>query len=229
MTNTPIPLAVAFDLDDTLYAEQAYVDACLRHVSRAFASLTGCDSNELYRRISEAQNPYDALCEIAGEHAPTISEFLDVYRNTHPGSLPLREDARRILDRLAASGAALYLITDGRSIGQRAKIAALGLEKYFGPEHIIISEETGADKTTVVPFITAMEREPDDTSWTYIGDNPAKDFLWPRRLGWNTVMLRDLAGENVHPQDLARFSPEHAPLLIVDSLDEVTVGCRKTG
>jgi hypothetical protein len=35
----------------------------------------------------------------------------------------------------------------------------------------------------------------------YTADNPAKDFVTPKALGWNTMMLRD-RGQNIHPQDV---------------------------
>jgi putative hydrolase of the HAD superfamily len=33
-----------------------------------------------------------------------------------------------------------------------------------------------------------------------VGDNPAKDFSAPNRVGWDTVCLVD-DGRNIHPQD----------------------------
>ena len=94
----------------------------------------------------------------------------------------------------------LGLITDGRSNTQRAKIAALGLEKYFTPADIIISGETGQDKENQLPFRLMEERNPGETEFIYVGDNPAKDFRWPNRMGWETVQLDDINRENTHSQ-----------------------------
>lgn len=216
MTN-PLPKALAFDLDDTLYHESDYVAACLRNVAehtpdpaRALAIMVG------------AKDPFATLIETWPGCGLTLSTFLSIYRSTAPDALPLRPDARELLETLAAEHphVPLFLITDGRSTGQRNKIAALGLDKYFPAEHIIISGETGHDKTTPVPFQLAMERLGEPHAWTYVGDNPAKDFRWPRALGWHTVMLLSPAGTTVHPQTLPA-DPAFAPHRTITDLREL--------
>ena len=92
------------------------------------------------------------------------------------------------------------MITDGRIQTQRLKIHALGLDKYIPEQNILISEATGADKHFSLPFDIMMRRNPGESRFVYVGDNPEKDFLWPNRLGWLTVMLLDTDGRNIHPQ-----------------------------
>lgn len=206
------PAAVAFDLDDTLYLESDYVRECLRNVAahtpdapRGLAAMHG------------RRNPFEALTEAFPACGLTLDDFLRIYRSTAPYSLPLRTDALALLSRLKEAGVPLYLITDGRPAGQRNKIAALGLERFFRPENIIISGETGFDKTTFVPFALARLREKQPRRWLYAGDNPAKDFHWPNLLGWHTAMLRHPEGTTVHPQSLPA-DPAFAPQHTVDDL-----------
>lgn len=215
-------IALAFDLDDTLYDEREYVRACIANVARHCAESSGADASCLEAAMLAAPNPYDGLCRAIGDQV-SIDSFLEIYRSTEPTSLPLRDDARRLLDVLARNPhIPAYLITDGRCHGQRAKINALGIGDFFTPDRIIISEAIGFDKHTPMPFVTAMARENRHSGWCYIGDNLAKDFYWPRRLGWDTFMVTD-RGHNVHPQpSLKNIAPEYRPDYVIDSLDYLT-------
>lgn len=215
---TVYPTAIAFDLDDTLYREADYVDACLHNVAAALP-----DPDVAYTAMSGVRNPYDALVEAMPDCGLSLPRFLDIYRSTVPDSLPLRPDARRLLELLATRHphVAIYLITDGRSEGQRNKIRALGLDRVFAPDHIIISGETGYDKSTPMPFALAMMREDSPRRWLYVGDNPAKDFRWPNLMGWGTIMLLSPHGTTVHSQALPPEPTEYSPQHIVTSLDSL--------
>lgn len=216
-------IALAFDLDDTLYDERDYSRACLESVAAEMSPMLDIESDRLFRDMSEADNPYAGLCAgMAGSRVP-LSAFLTLYRSACPVNLPLRHDARRLLEALRKyrNDVPLYLITDGRLAGQCAKIKALDLERFFSPRHIIISDAIGYDKNTPMPFVTAMMRENRYKGWVYFGDNLAKDFHWPRRLGWTTVMLAD-HGRNVHRQaPLEDISPDFAPDIVIDSFDNI--------
>lgn len=210
------PLAIAFDLDDTLYREADYVDACLRNVAAALPDPAGA-----YEAMSGTADPYRALTETFPGCGMSLERFLEIYRSTAPASLPLRPDARRLLDILTERGIPIYLITDGRPEGQRNKIKALGLDGIFAPDHIIVSGETGYDKRTPMPFAIAMMREDAPRRWIYVGDNPAKDFRWPNLMGWDTVMLLSPRGTTVHSQALSPEPTEYTPRRIITSLDQL--------
>jgi putative hydrolase of the HAD superfamily len=218
------PIAIAFDLDDTLYSERDYATQCLLHVARVCADRFDANGPELAKKMIDAANPYDALCDYGlGDKLP-IEEFLQIYRATAPSYLPLRDDASELLNHLKSHNPeiSLYLITDGRSVGQGNKIAALNLKEWFDTSHIIISEEIGYDKTTPIPFITAMWRENAQRKWIYVGDNIAKDFRWPNLLDWISIQLRDTTGRNVHPQpDPSTYAEEYRPKIIIDNLNQI--------
>lgn len=217
-------IALAFDLDDTLYDEREYCRECIGHVARVVGDMFGLDPGELAREMSQGPNPYDALRRHRPDVPLEINDFLDIYRSTVPASLPLRPDALRLLETLAASRPDIprYIITDGRLHGQNAKIAALGLGRFFGPANIIVSDAIGSDKHTPTPFVTAMTRAGRRDGWCYVGDNPAKDFHWPRRLGWFTAMVAD-RGANIHPQPpLQQIDEAFRPDITINSLDYIT-------
>ena len=52
---------------------------------------------------------------------------------------------------------------------------------------------------------------PEASRFIYVGDNPAKDFVVPAMLGWDTYCLRSRPG-NIHPQQ------ECPDAVMVDSL-----------
>ena len=101
-----------------------------------------------------------------------------------------------LLKSMRDNGIRTGIITDGRPLGQRAKIKALGLSKLV--DDIIVTDELGG-----VAF-----RKPNDisfrimqTKWqmpfremVYIGDNAAKDFQAPRQLGMHTIYFNNRDG-----------------------------------
>lgn len=215
------PLAVAFDLDDTLYSERDYARRCLEAVARHCVERYGGDVHAVAERLVNAPDPYECARTIYGDDL-TLNVFLKIYRATYPEGISLYNDAKEILDYLVERDIPVYLITDGRAQGQRNKIAALGLSKWFDDSHILVSAETGFDKLSPMPFAMAMSREADVKKWVYVGDNPAKDFRWPNQMGWISVMRRDAQGTNVHSQDiLPGLDPIFCPQITIDKLNEL--------
>ncbi len=212
---------VAFDLDDTLYKEMEYVASGYRTVARALADATGGDAAELFRIIS-ANRPLgfeaalDAVAGKPGAERYSVDDLVEIYR-AHKPDIVLGEDAENTLTALKERGDRLVLITDGSTRHQRAKIAALGLDRFFAPEDILISQETGGDKTTLVPWAIVENRYP-GCRLTYVGDNLSKDFRLPNLRGWRTVMLRDVDGLNVFPQAPLDWPAEYRPQTTVDTL-----------
>ena len=217
-------IALAVDLDDTLYDERDYFNACIANVALQLASRTDIDYEVLRQTMLADGNPYENLLRGYPSIQLSLQTFLDIYRSTIPTRLPLRPDALRFLDVLREKHPSmpLYIITDGRRHAQVAKIKALGLDRYFDDSHVLISENLGFDKNTPVPFVEAMKRENRWPGWIYIADNPAKDFRWPRQLGWHTVMVVD-RGRNIHPQpDVADIDAAYRPNDNIDSFDILT-------
>lgn len=222
-------LAVVFDLDDTLYKERDYVDSGCSAVAQTIGATYRQDPKVLIDMIQRAPvvaKGFDALMDFINSEGGsnlTIKEILEIYRE-HVPTLHLPEESRQLLDFLktAHPEIRLGLITDGRSIAQRAKIKALGLNRYFPEEYVIISEEIGADKHSVAPFKALMSRvnpSNDPVKYIYIGDNPRKDFLWPNKMGWLTVQLIDINSENIKPPYEA--TGDYNPKLRINSLTEL--------
>lgn len=204
---------VVFDLDDTLYKEVDYVRSGLM----AVAHHLGDDSllDVMLKARSKGMNAFEAVKEQRSD--AEIDKMIEIYRN-HKPQISLSRDTTLTLDYLH-SKYTLALVTDGRSVGQRNKIEALALERYFAPEDIIISEEFGSDKHSAANFKTIEKNHPGAESYFYIGDNPEKDFYQPNQLGWHTIMLEDVNHVNIHRQDNAP-SIDHIAQYAIESLSD---------
>ena len=215
---------IAFDLDDTLFKEMDFVTSGYRAVAEAVAAATGSDADILFDiMVRNRPHGYEAVIEhikgIPGADRMSAGIMTEIY-NTHKPDIKLSSDAEDTLRSLKSAGHALMLITDGNAQRQRSKIKALGLERFFEPDAILISGERGNDKNSEEPWITA-EQQSDGRCMIYAGDNMAKDFRVPNRRGWLTVMLRDRKGENVHSQNPLDFPMENRPRITIDRLSDL--------
>ena len=205
---------VVFDLDDTLYKEVAFVESGFKAVARHIGNISFAD--ELISWWTDGKNALESLINKYSLKFP-IERLLSVYRN-HLPAIELDTSTVQILDYLIANGRILGLITDGRSITQHNKIRALGLSQWISTENIIISEDFGSSKPDVRNYQFFMSKYPDKT-YTYIGDNVAKDFLAPKTLGWQTICLKD-NGQNIHSQNY-NMNEEFLPDITIKNISEI--------
>jgi putative hydrolase of the HAD superfamily len=124
-----------------------------------------------------------------------ISNLVEVYRSHFP-DLMLPEETAKFL-REAVKRFRLALVTDGYIGVQRRKVEALGIASWF--EAIVYTDQWGRScwKPHPAGFQHVMHVMPGEaTGYVYLGDNPRKDFLAPRALGWGTVRVRRPNGEH---------------------------------
>lgn len=209
---------IAFDLDDTLYKEIDFVKSAYMHIAKQFPGLAY--PYDCYKVLLNAylnkEDAFAKLNEYLHINYP-IKRYLELYRFHYP-DITLLPGTAETLDYFQQNGWQLGLITDGRSITQRNKIMALDIEKYFDSNNTRISEETGHTKISYENFIYFMDRYPDCNQFVYVGDNTEKDFIWPNRLEWNSIGIRD-NGQNIHPQDT--HNPLYAPKIWIDDITEL--------
>lgn len=205
---------IVFDLDDTLYKEVSFVNSGFNAVAQ-YLNASGYAA-ELFDEWKNGVNAFQHL--ITKYSLPTpIEELLEIYRN-HIPTIQLDINIASVLNSLVANGKTLGLITDGRSVTQRNKIKALGLTRWIAEDNIVISEEFGSSKPDIRNYEYFMSKYP-SKSYSYIGDNTAKDFIAPNSLGWQTICLKD-NGKNIHSQ---RFDivQEYRPYIMISSLAEI--------
>ncbi len=216
--------AVIFDLDDTLFSEHEFVRsgfcAVGSWVERRFAQPDFFPVAWKLFHQGERTRIFDrALETLAIPHDPElIQEMVEVYRDHFP-QLTLLADAQAILDEIGGKKK-LGIITDGFLNAQKNKVRALRLEERF--DAIVYSDEFGREnwKPSPRPYqeIMRLLRCP-GSECLYVGDNPAKDFVSARTLGWKTVQICRENGvyAGVTPKDAG-----HAPDGKISSLTELT-------
>ena len=132
-----------------------------------------------------------ARCQV--EPTPAVVEGLVTCYRNHVPDIELLGDARGCLDRLR--GRALAVITDGPVASQRAKATALGVNGWAAVA--VFTGELGDGLSK--PHRRAFELVEEATghhggACAYLADNPAKDFIAPRALGWVTARVRRPGG-----------------------------------
>jgi putative hydrolase of the HAD superfamily len=184
--------AVIFDLDDTLYPEAAYVDSGFRAVAHHIGQPgLGDRFLQLARRFHAEGSRGDvfdrSLRELRLPADPdAIATLVGVYRD-HVPELTLFDDALPVLEAFASIGPT-GILTDGYAVVQRRKVTALDLELRVNL--VVYSDDFGRShwKPSETPYRAAMQslaaRE-----YVYVADNPTKDFVAARRLGWFTVQV----------------------------------------
>ena len=189
---------VVFDLDDTLYNEIDYLKSAFKEISLKLEVEYGL--NDVYNIMMEAFYEHKNVFEFINNYYSIsfpIDEYLQIYRY-HKPKIILNNEVVKTLNDLKMSGVEIGLITDGRTITQKNKIYALGLNQFIKSDCIIISEEFGSEKPNVNNFLYFNDKF-EFGNFYYIGDNTKKDFVAPNNLNWITVCLMD-SGKNIHPQ-----------------------------
>lgn len=228
--------AVVFDLDDTLYPEQQYVFSGFRAAARCFAQRQkrhDGDEKEFYQRAcnrfvsGQRVAVFDDLLQEMGIAASPddVASLVHAYRAHVPQGLELHGDAKAILEALKGR-VAVGVLTDGYLVSQRQKIASLGLESHC--DVVICTDEFGRNRWKPDPHcFEAMARRLDvlPPAIGYVGDNLAKDFVAPNRLGWATFCIRRANG--VHFGSVPPLGGE--PQYWLDSLMELTAFVEEGG
>lgn len=220
---------ICFDLDDTLSKEIEFLKSAYREIAEYAAEhCHGCADNvrviahkayeQMFQTYEKGGNAFQALNVFLGLDLP-VKDYLTIYRQHRP-KVMLSEEVCEVLTALQASGGQLGLISDGPSLQQWNKIEALGLERWFSDDMIVISESFGSEKPCAANYEYFMRMFPNCKDFTYVGDNPKKDFIAPNVLGWFTICLLD-DGCNIHPQDFYNVPLEARPQRVVDSLRDI--------
>jgi putative hydrolase of the HAD superfamily len=193
---------VVFDMDDTLYPEIQFVHGGLAAAAAAAGERFGFAPEDLLTRMNDALQ--DDLAEFGRartvfntalrglgivDDPETIAWLVSVYRDHEPKLEPY-PDVRPTL-RLLAPLVTLALITDGPATVQRAKYEGLRLSEFFTA--VLFTDECGPGAGKPSPTAFRLVEEMTGlrgAALAYVGDNPAKDFVGARRLGWKTIRLR---------------------------------------
>lgn len=202
---------VVFDLDDTLVKEIDYLKSAFRAIAVKVDSTNDSLFNQMLFWYQNKENVFQNIESLYGF---SVNELKQQYR-THVPDFIQYKGVSELLLRFKEKGCFIGLITDGYSLTQRNKLKALGIEELF--DLIVISEEFGSEKPNENNYKVFHQLATKD--YYYIGDNTAKDFLAPNRLGWISVCLLN-NGENIHPQDFTKETV-YLPQKTITDLNEL--------
>lgn len=187
--------AIVFDLDDTLYPQSTFVRSGFAAVDNWCRTELGLEGfyetacrvyqNGVRGRIF---NQVLEVLETAYDEA-LIVKMVAVYRGHQP-RITLYDDAQWFLNRFHMQYR-LGLITDGDWKTQQNKVDALQIASFF--DVLVFTDYYGRNCWKPAEFayhkvMTALDCSGADC--VYVGDNPHKDFITAKLLGWRTVRLR---------------------------------------
>ena len=188
-------MVLIFDLDDTLYDERTYVESGFRAVARWGKDRFGWEEDASFKTMISVLDTegrgavFNSWIERNGVRSTAaIRTCIKVYRH-HSPEISLAESTKELLASL--SGFPLYLVSDGHKIVQARKIAALNIASQF--RHCYITHRYGV--ASAKPSLRCFEliKARERCKWsdlTYIGDNPAKDFVSLNTVGANTIRVK---------------------------------------
>lgn len=211
---------IVFDLDDTLYASREFAFSGFRAVSdwlekRHFIGGFLPVIEEFYEAGYRGR-----LFDLSLEHMALqfdegmIEEMVRVYRH-HKPVIKLLPEAVEVLRGLSCKKA---LITDGFLQTQLNKIEVLGLNDLM--DFTLCTDELGVEhwKPSSLAFEKVMDHFRGSREFTYVGDNPLKDFISPNRLGWKTIRVVRAGYEHAETE---APTEEHEAQVRVGSLKEI--------
>lgn len=215
-------MILVFDLDDTLFDAGSFYASGNRAVAEFIASSWGLEADRVLKKIIEiarrnnGHKIFDDTLEFYGIYSKkAVGQCLMVFRRHNNPKIELFPDAERALKRF--KNWPKYIVTDGNKIVQHSKIVALGLEDLV--KKVFISHRYGLHNAKPSPYIfnkiTKLENtQPGDV--IYIGDNPNKDFVGIKPLGFKTIRVV----RGVHKD--TKLAQSHEAHNRIDSLDELT-------
>ena len=194
---------VVWDIDDTLYLERSYARSGFTAVGAWACNRLGRETlgDICWARFeagSRGRIFNEALEALKLEATPElIAEAVQVYREHEPNIL-LLPDADRAVQALRTAGIAMAAITDGPTSSQHAKVKALGVHSFADPVLVTGDYGPGFGKPHPRAFRDVQEHHKlSGEQLVYLADNPAKDFVSPRQLGWRTIRIRRPGGLHV--------------------------------
>lgn len=198
------PLAVLFDLDDTLYPEHQFVDGGFRAVAGLVGRGLGLPAGELLDRLWSLhaergrRRLFDALLAEHGaaDDPDLVRASLLVYRTHAPDLVPFPGIAELVAT-LDEADVPLGLISDGIASVQWRKLAALpSIARHL--DVVVMTDELGQGhaKPASTAFRIACRLlgvEPVDA--VYVANDPRKDFRGAREAGLRTVRFGAMPDE----------------------------------
>jgi putative hydrolase of the HAD superfamily len=200
-------MVLIFDLDDTLYDEITFVYSGFKAVASFLHIACGIDETIVFNDCVSELNQngrghiFDVLLKKHNIHAKhLVKKCISVYR-LHSPNITLNTDATNFLTSFTGPK---YVVTDGNRLVQGNKAKALYLNRYV--KKVFVTHAYGLKHSKPSPYcfqkISEIEKVPYEQC-VYIGDNPKKDFVNIKKLGFKTIrivqgMFKDITLDEHH-------------------------------
>ena len=190
--------AILFDLDSTLTDRSASILKYSHLFHEHFESrLTPTSPAEIAAMIEELdlngyaprQQVFDGIMRVSlWSSIRDVGEIEEHWRRLFSGCAVGRQELHQTMAELVARGYRLGVVTNGRSLPQRAKIETLGIEKYL--DTVVISKEVGFAKPESAIFFRALQDLRIEASrCLFVGDHPINDVSGASRAGLMSIWL----------------------------------------
>ena len=189
--------AVIFDLDDTLISEHQYIESGYSYVSQLLSNRFNRDSESINFTLKDLfnkspKNVFNRLYDVLGIQYTNemIMDLVMEYRNHEP-VIGFYDDVIPCLEALKLRKIMTGIITNGYAEAQNQKLKIIRGFDHF--DEIIIADELGREYWKPHPKTYELMREKLNVPYSemiYVGDNVAKDFVTPNKLGMNTVHIK---------------------------------------
>jgi putative hydrolase of the HAD superfamily len=214
--------AIIFDLDETLINRHETMRLFLTEQHQRFTELKHCDATTFAATCLKFQengyaNKLDAFtkaCIFLEIPDAKLPKALFADFKTHYGKKVAAFDGAEDLIRALQQDFTLGLVTNGRTVGQMAKLESVGLTSFFSA--ILISESHGTKKPDHSIFIACLEALGVTAQEAiFIGDNPSADIKPAEELGMFTVWMRNDNFEEPSNCDAVADDVKDLPEIIV--------------
>lgn len=197
---------IVFDVDDTLYDQQAPFEAAVLKISpyvlaedmhplyirfRHYSDenfpkvMAGSWTLEEMRshRIAESLKDLD-YPQLTAEECLT---FQKIYED-ELANITMHHEVKKTLDYLKEQNIPIGIITNGPTDHQFKKIKQLAVENWVNPNHIIISQATGFQKPEPEIFYLAEKNfSLIGENTLYVGDSFDSDVTGSKNSGWHAL------------------------------------------
>ena len=186
--------AAIFDLDDTLYERDQFVQSGFAAVAEELERRFGLPAPWMLATLRRARvrghegRELQALCADHGLPDSLIPELVEVIRRHEP-ALTLGSVASAVIAQMRADGWRVAILTNGLPATQRAKVEALGLESrvdavLYAEEHVVGGKPSRAAFDAALAAVNVPASRA-----VFIGDDLVRDIQGARAAGLFTVRV----------------------------------------
>lgn len=213
-------MVIVFDLDETLFNEMDFILGGFRAVADHLSIQFSLNAERIFLELESElkisrSGVFDRFLKKHNLFRPSlIRECVSLYRY-HKPHLSLFPEAAQCLERF--KNVTKYVVTDGNQRVQRSKFYALNLQTIIKKCICTYAYGIKYQKPSPYVFLKICEWERvDPQEVVYIADNPTKDFIGLKPLGFRTIRVLTGAFRTMQADS------SHEAEIVIDNLNDLT-------